>query len=1097
MLTIHRAERADALIEPLTELLLEPPADPFAPDVIAVPSKGVERWVMQQLSLRLGAARGWDGVAANITFPSPTLLFDDVMSSLRGHAAGTDPWTGNQLVWAVLAVMDDCVTEPWCAMLAHHLGHDDADASHRHGRRFSTALQLARLFSSYTEARPSMIIDWSRGDDSDGFGIDLRDDMAWQAAFWRRLRGRIGAPSSAESLAASCTTLREQPHLIGLPARLSVFGPTRMPRNQLAILEALAAGRDVHLWLTHPSPLMWEALRSMQPALRRADDQSSARIGNPLLANLSRDVRELQQLLGVDSVDRHHPPTGLGSSVLARIQDDIRYGRDPSRSTTPLQSDESIAIHACHGHLRQVEVLREALLHRFNDDPTLQARDVIVLCPDVDAFAPLMAAAFGPTNAPHPGHRLRVRMADRGPAHTNPLLQVLQTLLALADGRVTAGEVLDMMASGPVARRFGFSEPELETLRRWVADGGARWGIGETQRERFGLSNIRQNTFSTARDRLLLGISADESELAWLGTALPLDGVDSSDVDLAGRFTEFLDRFEATLVGLRGPHTAQTWSERLETALGLLTEVGPSDGWQQNQAGRFLAELIESASNAQLTLPDLRSVLVEQFRARPTRSNFRTGEITVATLVPMRFVPHRVVAVIGLDDDAFPRVAHVDGDDIMAVNPCLGERDPRSEDRQLLLDALMSAVDHLLLFYTGADPVTGAHRPPPAPLADIIDTLEATVEEGAPVVIRQPLQPFDAVNFTVPHPFSFDRQARAAAAVARSGPQPAPAFIPTALAAVPEREVSIDELVDFLEDPTMGLLRQRLGISFPWDLEDLPESLPLNLAGLPRWHIGERLLSEVLNGATIAAARQAELRRGTLPPGRLGISELDDITTVVTAISGAVIAERQGAEPNSVSIVLDVGNYRLTGSIYDLYGTKLISASYSTLAPKHRIAGWVRLLALRAHGLDAHAKVIGKWNRRAKMVELSPPSDPAAILLELLDIRATGLRGLLPLGPKSSCVYAERLRSASPGDALEMAVKEWTSTSSGPYRNRGENDDKSIRFVYGSDAPFSVWWDQPAPERERWFSDAPVNRFAQLAVRVFGPMVDHEQIMLR
>lgn len=80
---------------------------------------------------------------------------------------------------------------------------------------------------------------------------------------------------------------------------------------------------------------------------------------------------------------------------------------------------------------------------------------MIVLCPD--AFAPLIAAAFGPTNAPHPGHRLRVRLADRGPARTNPLLQILQTLLALADGRVTASEVLDLIAVDPVARRFGFS----------------------------------------------------------------------------------------------------------------------------------------------------------------------------------------------------------------------------------------------------------------------------------------------------------------------------------------------------------------------------------------------------------------------------------------------------------------------------------------------------------------------------------------------------------------------------------------------------------------------------------------------------------------
>ncbi|MBX7133423.1 MAG: exodeoxyribonuclease V subunit gamma [Fimbriimonadaceae bacterium] len=1098
MLTIHRSERADALMEPLADLLSHLPVDPFVPEVIAVPSKGVERWVMQQLSLSLGAERGRDGVAANIVFPNPSQLFGDVMSSLAGWTPTTDPWTGSRLVWAILALMDESYTEPWAGMLAHHLGCNDPDASHRQGRRFSTASKLAQLFTSYGEARPSMIVDWFGSADTDGFGVALRDDMLWQADFWRRLRDRIGSPSPAERLADACETLREQPHVVDLPTRLSVFGPTRLTRSQLAVFDALAAGRELHLWLTHPSPTMWQTLQGLRPAIRRAEDRTALQVNNPLLTNLSRDVRELQQLLSADAEDLHHPPESLGDTVLRRMQDDIRLDRDPAKSAAPLPLDGSIAIHACHGHVRQVEVLREALLHLFNEDPTLQARDVIVLCPDVDAFAPLIAAAFGPTNAPHPGHRLRVRLADRGPARTNPLLQTLQTLLALADGRVTASEVLDLIAVDPVARRFGFSESDVETLRRWVADGGARWGIGEDQRELFGLAGIRQNTFGTARDRLLLGVSADESDLVWLGTALPLDDVESSDVDLAGRYAEFLDRLDAVLAGLRGPHTTQVWSALLAEALDLLTQVGESDVWQRNQAGRFLGEVSESAGDTELTLPDMRAVLAAEFRPRPTRSNFRTGEITVATLVPMRFVPHRVVAVIGLDDEAFPRVAHVEGDDVLALDPCLGERDPRSEDRQLLLDALMSATDHLLFCYTGADPVSGAHRPPPAPLADVIDAVTATVEPGATVVTRQPLQPFDAANFVVPQPFSFDCQAHRAAVAARLGTRPVPDFVPEPLAPVPEDEVTVDELVDFFADPTMGFLRQRLGVSFPRNPDEVADALPLTVAGLPSWHIGERLLREVLAGATMDAARQAELRRGTLPPGRLGIAVLDEISTVVTALSGAAVASAGDQERRSVHVGLDLGLYRLTGTIGDVYGTTLISTSYSTLTPKHRIAGWVRLLALCAHGLDCDALVIGRHNQGGKEVALSAPTDPTGVLAGLLDIRAAGLREPLPLGPETSYAYAARRKSMSAEDAHAVAAKAWTSTSAGAFRNSGENDEKSISLVYGSDAPFSVWWDQSAPASEHWSAEEPSNRFAQLALRVFGPLFDHEQFrMLR
>ncbi|NED63794.1 exodeoxyribonuclease V subunit gamma, partial [Streptomyces sp. SID10244] len=71
---------------------------------------------------------------------------------------------------------------------------------------------------------------------------------------------------------------------------------------------------------------------------------------------------------------------------------------------------------------------------------------------------------------------------------------------------------------------------------------------------------------------------------------------------------------------------------------------------------------------------DLMSGLVA---ATPTRTNFRTGELTVCSMVPMRSVPHRVIALLGVDTDAFPRTRRTDGDDILGRSPLVGERNPR------------------------------------------------------------------------------------------------------------------------------------------------------------------------------------------------------------------------------------------------------------------------------------------------------------------------------------------------------------------------------------------------------------------------------------
>jgi exodeoxyribonuclease V gamma subunit len=359
LLTIHRAERADTLIGPLSTLLASPPNDVFAPDIIAVPSRGVERWLAQQLALVLGASPDdVDGVTANVLFPSPSGVIADVLATASGIDSDDDPWIGNRFVWAVLDAIDEATASGWDGPLLHHLGIGADDAKHRLGRRYATAANLANLFRSYADNRPNMINAWLAGDDTDGVGAELTDDMRWQPQIWRHIRSLLGVPSPAERLPAVCGRLLESRDASDLPERLSVFGPTRLSRTHLDVMAALGTHRELHLWLTHPSPHMWELISSAPAAVRRSDDQTVLSVSNPLLTSLSRDIRELQQRLPTDAEHVYHEhQSPIATTILNRIQDDVRHGRRPSDADR-IPTDASVAIHACHGHVRQVEVLR-------------------------------------------------------------------------------------------------------------------------------------------------------------------------------------------------------------------------------------------------------------------------------------------------------------------------------------------------------------------------------------------------------------------------------------------------------------------------------------------------------------------------------------------------------------------------------------------------------------------------------------------------------------------------------------------------------------------------------------------------------------------
>lgn len=277
-------------------MLVEPPGDPFAADVVAVPTRGVERWVAQQLSAALGVGERADGVCANVVFPPPRRLVDEVVAAASGFDADGDPWLPQRLVWPLLETVDEHLAEPWLAQLRAHLHPGRGDRS----RRLRVAAHLAALYDRYALYRPELLNDWhARGDDD-----------RWQAQLWRALRARIGRAGPAERLDAACRALLVDPELAGLPQRLAVFGLTSLPARHLEVLRALAdGGRDVHLFLLQPSAASWEGVAralSVAAAPVARDAVGTAFLpANPLLASWGRDGRELQMVLA-----RAAGPTG-------------------------------------------------------------------------------------------------------------------------------------------------------------------------------------------------------------------------------------------------------------------------------------------------------------------------------------------------------------------------------------------------------------------------------------------------------------------------------------------------------------------------------------------------------------------------------------------------------------------------------------------------------------------------------------------------------------------------------------------------------------------------------------------------------------------
>ena len=400
-LHLHTAERTDALADGLADLLVTPCPIPFAREVVVVPARGVERWLTQRLSHRLGVgARGGDGVCAGVDFVTPHSL----VSMLLDKDAD-DPWDPDRLAWPLLDVIDDVMGEPGFDDLTTHLGGGDP-ADERSTRRYAVARRLAGLFSSYAVQRPELVARLARRSTTPTApAATLDPDLRWQAELWRTA-GRPGRCARRPTCATRrrSTRLRAGGDDLDLPVPPLAVRPHPAARDRgRAAAARWASSATSTSGCPRPSPALWEALAPT--AARGPGAARRRRLGrrwsaHPLLGSLGRDSRELRRTLGdlrPSSTPRATPATP--DTLLGWLQADLRANRAPD-AATPARGCAPAPTSRCRCTPATEPRARSTCSARCwsgcsQDDPTLEPRDILVMCPDIETYAPLISAGFG------------------------------------------------------------------------------------------------------------------------------------------------------------------------------------------------------------------------------------------------------------------------------------------------------------------------------------------------------------------------------------------------------------------------------------------------------------------------------------------------------------------------------------------------------------------------------------------------------------------------------------------------------------------------------------------------------------------------------
>ncbi|MGH1449690.1 MAG: exodeoxyribonuclease V subunit gamma [Pseudomonadaceae bacterium] len=1077
---LHRSNRVERLLDALTDVVGPPLPDPLQPECIVVSSRGMNTWLSMQLSERLGV---WAGGQ----FPFPRRFVDDLFAKVAPQGpAWTDP---QQLLWPILAELPALLGTPPFIELRRFVERDDT------GRHlFQLAHRIAHVFDQYPVFRPEMVLGWDAGAEDH-----------WQAVLWRAINDRLGGQHVAASAQDFIDALEDAPPE-GLPARVSLFGVTTLPPFYVHVLQALDKVVPVHLFVVSPSQEYWAELRrhGMAPEVLDAVP--------PLLVSLGGVGREFQGVL--EQVDYQEDETSLyvdpgqESSLTALQSRMLHLQGQQTELHKPTAGDPSITLHACHSPMREVEVLHDHLLAMLADDPTLQPRDIAVLLTDVETYAPLVEAVFE-RNDDDPAF-IPFCVADRSVRAENPLVDAFIRIIGMVGGRVTASEVLDLLALEPVQARFGIAADELDRIASWVEGAKIRWGIDADHRGKHGQPKLGENTWRFGLHRLFLGAAMRGGGLEMFADVLPFDEIEGASSELLGRFGQFCEALFAAVLGLEAARPVDAWQRDLEGMLqSLLVDPSAASQWDPQPLRGALDAIAKDAQAArfedELGLEAILELVETRLESDAPPRGFLAKGVTFCAMLPMRSVPFRVVCMLGLSDGAFPRGGRTMSFDQVANDPKPGDRSRRADDRYLFLEALLAARQRVHLSYVGQSIQDNADLPPSVVVSDLLDQLVATIEPPAPlpsnlagvretVRVRHPMQPFSPRYFGAdsdPRLFSFSADycegARALLDPSKTHGRPAlltePLPDPRALDPGAST-LSLDRLLKFYKLPVADLVKRRLGVFLEnRDSRDYSDREPMEVAGLDDWRLGDTVLRHELADMDQDDSLALTRAGGLVPLGTPGACTHEETHRAVSPLIAAAVASRDGDALEPLLIDLPFSQTRVVGTLGERWPSGRVHLQYSKRQPKSLLQLWIQHLCLCAMAPDDQAMrstLVARAQRKDTPPEIcafGPVEGAPQLLDDLCELYWIGQREPLLLFPTASHNYMAEFRaSGDPQAARWKATNGWQDRSF-------ERKDPHVQRVFGDDDVFRPGY---SPLRVPLAAgDA-----GTVAQRVFGPLLD-------
>ncbi len=1073
LLTIYRSNRAEWLARVLSEDLRLTPPDPFVKVAVVVNTWPTSCWLREQLAIV-------NEISAQIQFPFPRSHLRKLALTVLGRKENSDdPWKASRLVWPILELMPEILKTAEGADLKEWLQQYPSTEEFLNRERWQLARKIADAFDDYALYRHELITEWHEGlERSSNYLKNLSPQMRWQPLLFKALTKHINADPFGILVKKAIRRLKggEVPAEL-LPSDLYLFGVSSLSSAQIEFVQALSGLINVKLFLITPCPDLWQRCKNRRDQLGKSwNTPTDGRwlLEAPRLeGSLGRMGAEFQQLLEGSGEcqlgqwregDLFAAPANMAiqskrePTFLEQIQQNLIQDGDPNNLKRKID-DSSLIFLACPSQWRQVQVIRDQIIQWFAEDQSLEPRDVLIMTPQIKRLSPLIAAVFNDQTATNVD--LPWRITDRSQQEKPGLTKFMLDLLNLANNRLTSTSLDSLLTNPALQKQQNLDQEASNNIISYLQLTGFRWGLDAIER---GGDEI--HSLSWCLERWLLGlVLPNKPGLAPRGIAPFNEGISPAEIK---QWWYLLSTISNQLNTFRSARTCKEWIELLKSSIKDLFKDGGAWSWENQNIINALEEWRKVAGNCQLKFDSsvALDVLNEALSIEGSRYGHRSGKITISALEPMRAIPHRVIILMGMDADIFPRHKDRPSFHLLEQTRMLGDPSNSDKDRYVLLEALMSTRQHLLISWNSRNEKTGEFNPAPTPIQQWLGNLEADLdkESFSGLIKHPPLNPLDRRNFIKQNSspaLSCDRRNLEARLWLDKNIKPSPLALalPFRWSSEHQTNPSIphETLKEWLKGPQVLWLKQLKIQSSEWitpikDLEDL------KLTELDRHfllskkieHFIDQLndnLNTPINNSILGNWQNENKGKGIFPPNSAASLEYDLLDRRLQHIQSSL----QSLGPCRKHLLkMSDRPIRLL-----LAGDHTVIIEPGKLKSKVVMEAWLTHLYVCANNYPSTGTVVIARNSSqtkkdefhiALKLDRLQIKEAKEHLINLKSIVSQGLKECWPVPPESGWAFAKEMNKG-PNKAKSAFIRQWE----GSFMILGERDKPEMKLCFGTD----------------------------------------------